>query len=156
MRKLSLFTTAAALTLMAAPVLAQDVPAAPPAAAAPAPEAESAEEQAIEAAGEVFEADMRTLAAELQAAKTAAGTDTAKAEADADVIVARYQAKADAFYAMIAAFIASPASELSAEEMAQVLPAIEVIKTVPMQVRAGVMTVPTAPAAAGNAETSPQ
>ncbi|MEJ6789449.1 translation initiation factor IF-2 [Brevundimonas sp. BR2-1] len=112
-----LVLAASAALAFAAPALAQVPPGAPP---APAPEAAAAEaEAAFEAKGEAFEAAIESMTREMQAAATAAGADTAKANADLDAIAARYQPQADAFADDLEAFIASQLPSMPAEAQAQ-------------------------------------
>ena len=72
--------------------------------AAPAPAVTEAD---IEAAGEAFGLKMEAMGAEIGTAVTAANGDTAKARADTDPIVARYQPDADAFAAIVTGFFAA-------------------------------------------------
>jgi hypothetical protein len=149
-----ILSLAAAMAFAAAPALAQtDAPApAAPAPAAPevaspaAPAAAAPTEADVDAASEVFEADMAALTQELTAAKTEAGTDTAKANAAADIIVAKYQPKADAFADLVSALLAT--LPIPAEDQAQVAAGMAQLRSVPQQVRDGVMAAPAeAPAA---------
>ena len=128
---------AVAVLAMAGPALAQTAPA-PTAPAAPAVAAPT--EADLEAAGEAFGTDMQAMSAELSAAKTAAGTDTAKANVDADAIVAKYQPKADAFATLIAAFMAT--QPLPPEAQAQIDAGLATIRDTPNKVRQGVMSAP--------------
>jgi len=116
---------ASALFVFAAPAFAQDAPAPAPAPAAPA--APSAEEAALQAKGEAFGARMQQMATEMQSAVTAAAGDTAKANADLDVIVARYQPEADAFGDEVAAFITAQSATAPAEQQAQMAQMIPMI-----------------------------
>ncbi len=149
MRHMTLLATAAALVL-ATPAFAQDAAPAAPATpqAAPAPQAPpTPEQQAIQAQGEAFGQRIQAMATEIQAAATAAGSDTAKARADADVIVARYQPDADAFAATVSDFIATQGGAESDQTQATTE-----ITAVPGQVRdqvlAATASAPAAPAAA--------
>ena len=115
---------ASAVFAFAAPAFAQDAPAPAPAPAAPA--APSAEEAALQAKGEAFGARMQQMATEMQSAVTAAAGDTAKANADLDAIVARYQPEADAFGDEVAAFITAQSATAPEQQaqMAQMIPMI--------------------------------
>ncbi len=138
----TLLLTAAAFALIAGPTLAQTAtPAAPAAAAAPAVPTEAQ----LQAAGEAFGTEMEAMSSELTAAKTAAGADTAKANADADVIQASYQAKADAFAASFQAFVGANPGMIPAEAVSTIMSQIQ---GAPAMVRQGVMSPPAAPAAA--------
>jgi hypothetical protein len=83
---------------------------------------------------------METLAHEMQAALTAAAGDQAKANADLDALVARYQPEADAFAEEVKAFADAQAAsgEASADEVAGMAQAVSIIRTVPSMVRAQV------------------
>lgn len=115
---------ASAVFAFAAPAFAQEAPAPAP---APAPAAPSAEEAALQAKGEAFGARMQQMATEMQSAVTAAAGDTAKANADLDVIVARYQPEADAFGDEVAAFITAQSATAPAEQQAQMAQMIPMI-----------------------------
>ncbi len=129
---------AVAVLAMAGPAFAQTAPA-PTAPAAPAAAPTEAD---LEAAGEAFGTDMQAMSSELTAAKTAAGADTAKANADADAIVAKYQPKADAFATLISAFMAT--QPLPPEAQAQIDAGLATIRDTPNKVRQGVMAAPAA------------
>ena len=144
MRTLTSAALAAAALMMAAPALAQTTPAPAPAPAAPATTA-GPDEDALEAASAAFEAQIEQMTTEIQSAKTAAGTDTAKANADADAIVARYQPKADAFAEMVKAFIAT--QPVPPEQQGQVNAAIEQVRSIPKMARDHAMNPEPAPAA---------
>lgn len=149
MRNLTLAAVAAAL--IAGPALAQTVaPEAPaaPMAAAPAQPAISPNgpsETEISDAGDAFGEDMEAMQGELEAAKTAAGADTAKANADAAVIEAKYQAKADAFGTLFKAFADANPTLIPAEAVTQIQTQIH---GAPAMVRQGVMSAPAEAAAA--------
>ncbi|WP_395651209.1 translation initiation factor IF-2 [Brevundimonas sp.] len=130
---------AVAVLALAGPAFAQTTPA-PTAPAAPAVAAPT--EADLEAAGEAFGTDMQAMSAELSAAKTAAGTDTAKANVDADAIVAKYQPKADAFATLIEAFMAT--QPIPPEDQTQIAAGMARIRNVPTEVREGVMAAPAA------------
>jgi hypothetical protein len=117
----------------AAPAFAQTAPATAPSASATAAPAPAPTEAEIEAAGDAFGSDMEAMSAELEAAKTAAGADTAKANADADAIVAKYQPKADAFVVLVSAFMEAQGAP------AEAIQGLAQLKTVPKQVRDSVM-----------------
>ncbi len=106
---------AAAVLVLATPVFAQDAPAADPAAAAAAQA-----EAAFEAKGQAFQEAMLAMQGEMRTALTAAGADQTKANADLDVIVARYQPQADAFAVELDAFIASQLPSMPPEAQAQI------------------------------------
>jgi hypothetical protein len=127
-----LILAAAAALAIAGPVLAQEAPAAAPVAAA-----SDAAEDALQAKAGVFQGRMETMAHEMQAALTAAAGDQAKADADLDALVARYQPEADAFAEEVKAFAdAQVASgEATADEAAGMAQAVTVIRTVPSMVR---------------------
>lgn len=137
---------ASAVLAFAAPAFGQQAPAAPPAAEAP-----SAEQVAFEAKGEAFGARMQTMGSEMQTALTAAGSDQAKARADLDAIVARYQPEADAFAAEFETFFASQMATVPEEQrtaMAGMAPQISAtIKGAPAMVRSQVEQAAAAPAA---------
>ena len=142
---LRLIIPAVAAFAMAAPALAQTAPAPAPAAAPAAPAVAGPDEDAVEAASAAFEAQIEQMTTEIQSAKTAAGTDTAKANADADAIVARYQPKADAFAEMVKAFIAT--QPVPPEQQGQVTAAIEQVRGIPKMARDHAMNLEPAPAA---------
>lgn len=129
---------AVAVLAMAAPAFAQTAPA-PTTPAAPAAAPTEAD---LQTAGEAFGADMQAMSAELTAAKTAAGTDTAKASAEADAIVAKYQPKADAFATLVSAFVAT--QPLPPGAQAQIDAGLATIRDTPNKVRQGVMAAPAA------------
>ena len=106
---------ASAVLAFGAPAFAQDAPVAPP--AAPAVDAEA--QAAFEARGEAFEAAIEAMTREMQVAATAAGGDTAKANADLDAIAVRYQPQADAFADDLDGFLASQLPSMPAEAQAQ-------------------------------------
>ncbi|QTC91344.1 hypothetical protein [Brevundimonas goettingensis] len=93
-----------------------------PTAAAPANTAVP-DEAAVEAAAAGFETQMDEMAKELEAAKTASGSDAAALKTASDAIVAKYQPGADAFAEMVAALIASrpvpPEAQTRAREAVQ-------------------------------------
>jgi hypothetical protein len=99
----------------------------------------------VDAASAAFEAQIEQMTTEIVAAKTAAGTDTAKANADADAIVVRYQPKADAFAEMVKAFIAT--QPVPPEAQPQVAAAIEQIRGIPKMARDHAMNPEPEPAA---------
>ena len=137
---------ASAVLAFGAPAFAQDAPPAPPA----APAIDAAAQAAFEAKGEAFEAAVGQMTSEMQAAATAAGADTAKANADLDAIAARYQPLADAFADDLEAFIASQLPAMPAEaqaQMAQMGPMMRArITGVPAATKAGVLQAAAAPA----------
>lgn len=144
---LRLILPAVAVLALNGPALAQTAPTGP--ASVPAPGAVAAtapDEDAVEAASAAFEAQIEQMTTEIQSAKTAAGTDTAKANADADAIVVKYQPKADAFAEMVKAFIAS--QPVPPEQQGQVAAAIEQIRAIPKMARDHAMNPEPAPAAA--------
>lgn len=106
--------TATVVLAFAAPALAQQAPAAP-VAAQPADPAEAA----FEAEAEIFQGHINTMTAEMRAAATAAGADSAKASADLDAIAARYQPHIDAFAASFETFFAAKTAEAPEEQRAQ-------------------------------------
>jgi len=108
---------AAALLVFAAPAFAQDAPAAPMSAEAEASIEEA--EAAFEARGDAFETAMEAMHDEMQAAVIAAGGDQAKAEADLDAIVARYQPQTEVFADELAAFLTTQLPTMPAEAQAQ-------------------------------------
>lgn len=112
---LRLILAASAALAFAAPVLAQDAPAAPPTA-----EAGADAEAAFQAKGEAFGARMDAMGAEMRTAVTEAAGDRAKAGAALDAIVAKYQPEADAFAVELQAFIASQMGNVPEEQRAQV------------------------------------
>jgi hypothetical protein len=124
---------AVAVLALATPVFAQTAPAADPVAETAGTEA------AFEARGEAFGARMQGMGTEMQAAVTAAGADQAKARADLDAIVARYQPEADAFAAEFETFFAAQmaaAPEAQRAAMSGMAPTITAqIKGVPAMVR---------------------
>lgn len=134
-----------ALLAFASPALSQEAPAAPPPPAADAEaQAASAEaEAALEAKGEAFEAAMEAMEVEMQTAVTAAGGDQAKAAADLDAIVARYQPQADAFADDLDAFITSQLPSMPAEAQAQLVQVGPMMRAqitgAPATIRAGVL-----------------
>lgn len=128
-----------AAALLAAPLAAhaQTAPATP--APAPAP-AEDPAEAALEAKGEAFGETMQTMAGEMQAAITAAGGDTARANTSLDAIVGRYQPQADAFADEIQAFLDAklttmPEGEEKASLAAGLPMAIAAVRGAPAMVR---------------------
>jgi len=129
---------AAAVLAFAAPVFAQEAPAADPAAAAAAQA-----EAAFEAKAEAFQQVMATMQGEMQTALTAAGSDQARANADLDAIAARYQPQADAFALELDAFITSQLPVMPPEaqaQMAQMGPALRSqITGVPATIKAGLI-----------------
>jgi len=144
-----LILAASAALALAAPAFAQD---------APAPSAPAATEQmdpvqaAFEAKGEAFGDHMRAMAGEMQAAVTAAGGDSARANAALDAIVARYQPEADSLAVDLQGFLdhvaaTSTDSEKKAQLAAQGPMAIAQIKGVPAMVRAQIQAAAAAPAA---------
>ncbi|WP_332657593.1 translation initiation factor IF-2 [Brevundimonas sp.] len=139
---------ASAVLAFAAPALAQDAPPAPPA----APAIDPAAQAAFEAKGEAFEAAVEQMTREMQAAATAAGADTARANTDLDAIAARYQPVADAFANDLEAFVASQLPAMPAEaqaQMAQMGPMLRAqITGVPAATKAGILQAQAAPAPA--------
>lgn len=130
---------ALAAAFVAAPAFAQTPPPAP-VQTAPAPQ--SPEEAAIEAEAEAFQARMETMQAELVAAVEAANGDQAKAAADVDAILVRYQPEFDAFAAKLEAFVQGEADKETdparKAEMLAALPELgNAIRTIPAQIRAG-------------------
>ena len=140
---------ASVVLAFAAPALAQEAPPAP----AAAPAADPAE-AAFEAEAEAFQARMETMGAEMQAAMTAAGGDSAKANTDLDAIVARYQPEADAFAASFEAFFAIKLAEAPEEQrgqMTQIGPMVSgQIKGAPAMVKMQMLQAAAAPAAAAS------
>ena len=146
---------AAAVLFAAVPAMAQETPAAPPAAPAEAPP--SPEEAALNAKAEVFSAHMQAMGRELEAALTAAGSDTTKAMADVDVILDRNRPEINTFADEVAAFLnGESAKSTDPEEKAGLAQAAAqastAIKAIPDQARAGIYerltTPPTAAPAA--------
>ena len=133
MRTLTSAALAVSALLMAAPAFAQTAAAPTTAPTPPAAAPAGPDEDAVDAASAAFEAQIEQMTTEIQSAKTAAGTDTAKANADADLIVARYQPKADAFAEMVKAFIAT--QPVPPEAQPQVAAAIEQIRGIPKMAR---------------------
>jgi hypothetical protein len=148
---LRLVLAATATLAFAAPVFAQEAPAAAPA-PAEAP-AKSAAEVEMEAKAQAFEARMAQLQPELEAAITASGGDQTKGMADVDAILARYQPEIEGFAAQLEAFIdseiAATTDESKRQQMtaarAQVGPAL---RGIPAQIRAGAAQAIAAQAAA--------
>lgn len=153
MRTLTSAALAAAALMVAAPAFAQTAPAPAPT-PAPAPAAPAGpDEDAVDAASAAFEAQIEQMTTEIQSAKTAAGADTAKANADADAIVVKYQPKADAFAEMVKAFIAT--QPVPPEAQGQVTAAIEQIRSIPKMVRDHAMNPEPAPAVPAAPATTP-
>jgi hypothetical protein len=151
MRILTSLTAAAAL-FAAVPAMAQEAPAAPPAAEAPM----SPEEAALNAKAQVFSSHMQAMGTELEAAITAAGSDTTKAMADVDVILERNRPEINAFADEVAAFLNGEAAKSTdAEEKAGLTQAATnasaAIKAIPDQARAGIYERLTTPAPAAPA-----
>lgn len=159
MRLLTPLAATAAL-LLAGPVLAQEAaPTAPAAAAAPAaPErVKSAEELALEADAQAFQGRMQAMRGEIGAAMQASAGDQAKATADIDLVLSRYQPEIDGFAGKVETFLNGQAALTSDEGQKQGLAAAATqasasIRTIPDQVRASVQqaftTAAAAPAAA--------
>lgn len=149
---LRIILAASAALAFAAPALAQDAPTAPPAAAA---EAVDPAEAALEARGEAFGERMEAMAAEMQAAITAAAGDQARASAALDAIVAQYQPEADAFADELKVFFDTKAASAPEAEKAELTTAattvVPMIKGLPTMVRGQVETAAAAGAAAGAA-----
>lgn len=143
---------ATAALAFATPVLAQQAPASPPAASADADDADDGAEAAFEAKGEAFEAAMTAMQTEMQTAVTAAGGDQAKANADLDAIVAKYQPQADAFADDLDAFITSQLPSMPEEaqqQVAQMGPMMRAqITGAPAQMKAAALAAAAAPATA--------
>lgn len=153
---------ATAALMLAAPVMAQDAPVAPPViAAAPAPEpAKSAEELALEADAAVFQTTMQTMSADIGNAMVAAAGDAAKATADVDVVLARYEPQIEAFAVKVETFLAAQAAASTVEAEKTALAAASAqaslgLRSIPAQVRASVLAQMTAPAAAPAAPEAP-
>lgn len=150
---------AAALLALALPAAAQEAPSAP--AAAPTELSAGAEaalaqaEAAFEAKGQVFAAVMEAMFEEMDTAVSNAEGDRAKAEADLDAIVARYQPQADAFADELDAFLTAQLPLMPEEaraEMTRMGPTIRSqIIAAPATVKAGVLQ---AAAAEAEAEAS--
>lgn len=142
---------ASAVFAFAAPAFAQEAPAPTPAPAPAPPAAKSAEEAAFEAKAEAFGARMQQMGTEMQAAVTAAAGDTAKANTDLDVIVARYQPDADTFADEVAAFVTAQSASAPADQqaqMAQMIPMITAeVKGAPAKVKADILAASAASAA---------
>lgn len=158
MRLLTPLAATAAL-LLAGPVLAQEAAPTAPAAAAPAaPErVKSAEELALEADAQAFQSRMQAMRGEIGAAMQASAGDQAKATADIDLVLARYQPEIDGFAGKVETFLNGQAALTSDEGQKQGLAAAATqasasIRTIPDQVRASVQqaftAAATAPAAA--------
>lgn len=151
---------AAALLALALPAAAQEAPAPPPAAPAElSAEAEAAiaeAEAAFEAKGEAFGAVMEAMFEEMQTAVSDADGDRAKAEADLDAIVARYQPQADAFADELDAFLAAQLPLMPEEaraEMTRMSPTIRSqIIAAPSTVKAGILQAAAAEAEAANTQ----
>jgi hypothetical protein len=146
-----LILAAAAALALASPALAQDAPAA---SAPSAAEASDPAEAALEAKAQVFQSHVETMVEDMQAAVSASGGDQAKANADLDAIVARYQPEADAFADEVKAFMDTQTAggEASAEDLAGMAQAVTMIRTVPAMVRAQVQQAAAAPPAPTSAE----
>ncbi|WP_292032003.1 MULTISPECIES: hypothetical protein [unclassified Brevundimonas] len=157
---LRLVLAATATLAFAAPALAQEAPAAAPQASAPAVPAapKSAEELAMEAKADAFEARMAQMQPELEAAVRGSGGDQAKGLADVNVVLARYQPDIEAFATAVEGFfdaqIAASTDDAAKQQMtaarAQVGPAL---RGIPDQIRAGV---PQAIASLNAAPATPQ
>ena len=129
---LRLALTATALLALSGPVLAQQAATAAPVAAAAAPVTEAD----IQAAGEAFGAKMEAMGQELGTAVAAANGDAARARANTDPIVAKYQPDADAFSAMLTGFFAAMPEGPQKAQMTAMAPIIEAeIKGAPAKAR---------------------
>ncbi|CAL1690276.1 hypothetical protein MMB232_00398 [Brevundimonas subvibrioides] len=135
--------------LLATPALAQTVPdqttpapSTPAPSTPPAPSAEDAE-AAFEAKAEAFSARMEAMQGEMSAAVTAAGTDTAKRDADLDAIEARYKPDVDTFVADLQSFVATMAPTMPEAQATGMRAGIEMaivqIRGATAQIRASVV-----------------
>ena len=111
--------TVAVLLALTTPSWAQD-PASVPAPAQTAPNAPaepelSPEVQALQAEAQAFETAVTTMSAELATALEAAGDDEARARADSDAVIAKYQPDIDAFAAKVEAAATAEAAGLADE-----------------------------------------
>ncbi|QYF86756.1 hypothetical protein [Brevundimonas sp. PAMC22021] len=127
---------------VAAPALAQtdaQTPASPPAAATPAQPA-TLDPAQLQAKGEAFGARIQAMITEMQAARTAAGSDTARAKTDLDAIQARYQPEADAFATELETFVAAQASQIPDDQRAGfttgMAQAVSAVRGAPAEARA--------------------
>jgi hypothetical protein len=103
-----------------------------PTAAAPATIA-TPDEAAVEAGAAAFETQMDDMGKELEAARTAAGSDAAALKTASAAIVAKYQPRADAFAEMVAALIAS--RPVAADDQARARAAVQQVRDMPGMVR---------------------
>ena len=113
----STLLAAAATLIVAAPAMAQDAttqsaPAPQPAPGAAAPAAPAAPaptpaQAAFQAEAEAFQQRVQPMESEIVAAVTAAGTDAAKAQADADAVIDRYAVEFTTFADKLDAFLDS-------------------------------------------------
>lgn len=139
--------------LLATPALAQAPPdqTTPAPSTPPAPPAEDAE-AAFEAKAEAFSARMEAMQGEMSAAVTAAGTDTAKRDADLDAIEARYKPDVDTFVADLQSFVATMAPTMPEAQATGMRAGIEMaivqIRGATAQIRASVVEQSTASPAA--------
>ncbi|ADK99775.1 hypothetical protein [Brevundimonas subvibrioides] len=139
--------------LLATPALAQTAPdqTTPAPSTPPAPPAEDAE-AAFEAKAEAFSARMEAMQGEMSAAVTAAGTDTAKRDADLDAIEARYKPDVDTFVADLQSFVATMAPTMPEAQATGMRAGIEMaivqIRGATAQIRASVVEQSTASPAA--------
>ena len=143
-----LILAAAAALAVSTPALAQTAEPAPAAPATSEAAAPVLSEADVEAAGVVFEAEMQKMAVEMDALILAAGDDKAKASAEADVLVTRYQPAADAFADTLNGFIQSMADVIPAEEMAVIPEALAKIRQAPADIKAHRFVAPEAAAPA--------
>ena len=110
----STLLAAAATLIVAAPAMAQDAttqsapaPQPAPGAAAPAAPAATPAQAAFQAEAEAFQQRVQPMESEIVAAVTAAGTDAAKAQADADAVIDRYAVEFTTFADKLDAFLDS-------------------------------------------------
>jgi hypothetical protein len=80
-----------------------------------------------------FETQMDDMGKELEAARTAAGSDAAALKTASAAIVAKYQPRADAFAEMVAALIAS--RPVAADDQARARAAVQQVRDMPGMVR---------------------